>query len=232
MNEHESNDNWRFKARKDIIIWLIKKQFNNNKDLALLDVGSWTWYFLEHLMQAWYKNISGFDSSKDSIILCKNKWIHIEFWSLPKVDLYKKYDCITCLDVIEHVDQDKESIKNIINVLKDDGTAIFTVPAYKFLWWHHDEINHHKKRYVRHEFKKLIESAWWKIKYISYFNFFLFPIALLFKYINKKNDTVDSKVSWFLNKIFYSIFRSEFWFIKQWFRFPFWVSIIACVGKK
>lgn len=232
MNADESHDNRRFKARKDIIIWLIKKLFKHRKNISILDVWSWTWYLLENLKHDWYHDIAWFDASQDSIAICREKCIHIEHWSLPDMDLHKKYDCITCLDVIEHVDQDKESIQNILKTLQIWGKAIFTVPAYMFLRWHHDEINHHKRRYTRQSFKRLIEHAWWTIEYISYFNFFLFPIALLFKYINKKNAAMDSKPSRFVNKIFYKIFRSEFRFIGRNIILPFWVSIVAVVSKK
>lgn len=232
MNQDEAHDNRWFKARKDIILWLIKKFFKHKKDISILDVWSWTWYFLENLKHDWYRDIAWFDASKDSIAICEKKWIHIEYWLLPNIDLDKKYDCITCLDVIEHVDEDKLSVEHIVNTLKNGGKTIFTVPAYMFLRWYHDEVNHHKRRYTRQSFRMLIESVWWKIEYISYFNFFLFPIALLFKYINKKKSTMESKPSRFVNKIFYKIFRSEFRFINKQIVFPFWLSIIAIVSKK
>jgi len=230
--DDESNDDRWYTARKDIVLWLIEKLFNRKKDISLLDVWSGTWYLLEKLSHSWYKNIWWLDYSEDSINICKKKWIHIEYWLLPNIDLRKKYDCITCLDVIEHIDEDKLSIENVLKKLEKGGKAIFTVPAYKFLRWHHDVTAYHKRRYTLKWFKNVIENVWWEIEYISYYNFFLFPIALLFKYINKKNNNMNSRLSGFINKLFYKIFRSEFRFIRRKIVLPFGLSIIAVVNKK
>ena len=59
------------------------------------------------------------------------------------------FDLITCLDVIEHVPDDVAALVELRRVARPGGWLLVTVPAYQALWSHHDEANHHYRRYSR-----------------------------------------------------------------------------------
>src|SRR4051794_31082908 len=54
------------------------------------------------------------------------------------------FHLVTCLDVIEHTDDDVRSLRELRRVTRADGCAIVTVPAYPRLWSRHDEVNRHR----------------------------------------------------------------------------------------
>jgi hypothetical protein len=136
------------------------------------------------------------------------------------------------LDVIEHIDDDISALVSIKSMLSKGGFAVITVPAYKFLWSPFDDMNHHRRRYNLSMLEEKLISAGFIIKKISYFNFFLFPLALiskLFNRISNRSGISDLDVPpIFINKLMAKIFQTEQIFLKK-INFPFGVSIIAIV---
>ena len=59
------------------------------------------------------------------------------------------FDLITCLDVIEHIADDRVALAELRRVCKPGGFMLLTVPAYQALWSLHDDANHHYRRYSR-----------------------------------------------------------------------------------
>ena len=104
-----------------------------------------------------------------------------------------------------------------------------------FLWSKHDVSSGHKRRYTKHALNQLLEKSGFKIKYSSYFNFFLFPLFFFIRLKNKLIKKIDEndfkKENIFINFILKSIFSFEKVFIPK-FSFPFGVSIIVYAGKK
>lgn len=86
------------------------------------------------------------------------------------------FDLIALLDVMEHLDDDAAALRALRARLKPGGWLLITVPAYPFLWSRHDELHHHKRRYVARDFRAVIEGAGYRVQYLSYFNTWLFPL--------------------------------------------------------
>ena len=68
-------------------------------------------------------------------------------------------DLITALDVLEHIDDDRQAAEAIAGMLKPGGVFIATVPAFAILWDHHDERNRHRRRYTAAGLHALLEGA-------------------------------------------------------------------------
>lgn len=60
----------------------------------------------------------------------KGKWVLVrgDIISLPFED--GSFDKIVCSEVLEHIPDDKQGIKEMVRVLKDDGTLVISVPSY------------------------------------------------------------------------------------------------------
>ena len=145
-----------------------------------------------------------------------------------------KYDLIFLTDVIEHIEDDKNQMKNIVNYLKDEGHLLITVPAYQFLFSEKDKMLHHFRRYSKKTILNILPDNS-KVEKISYFNFFLFfPIAiaiLFFKFFKIQFiDEVEKTPNKIVNYLMYKIFSLEKKFL-NWISFPFGISIILLVKK-
>jgi SAM-dependent methyltransferase len=147
------------------------------------------------------------------------------------------FDLVCAFDVIEHVEEDLQSLQALRRVMEEDGYALFTVPAYRFLWSHHDVVNHHKRRYTKGRFARLLRQAGYEIGYISYYNTALLPAVIATRFLKKllrikdKPDEVLPGQS-FLNTALCRIFSSER-FLLGHVALPAGISIVAvCRNRK
>jgi SAM-dependent methyltransferase len=90
------------------------------------------------------------------------------------------FDLVTCLDVIEHTDDDVASLRELHRVTRPGGRLVVTVPAHPRLWSRHDELNGHRRRYTRRSLRAAARAAGWRIERETGFNVaYLVPAALV-----------------------------------------------------
>jgi SAM-dependent methyltransferase len=99
--------------------------------------------------------------------------IHIVPRDLP--GLRGRFDIITCLDVLEHLDDDAAGLRTLWALLVPGGQIVATVPAYRWLWSGEDEISQHRRRYTRGRLLRVCRTAGFEVLYASYFNLGLLP---------------------------------------------------------
>ena len=88
-----------------------------------------------------------------------------------------RFDLITCLDVLEHIEDDREALRELRRVARAGGVLLITVPAYPRLWSSHDELNRHYRRYTRPELLGRATEAGWRPLRTTHFNALLLPVA-------------------------------------------------------
>jgi SAM-dependent methyltransferase len=87
------------------------------------------------------------------------------------------FDLITCLDVIEHTQDDRVALAELYRVCRPGGWLLVTVPAYPALWSRHDEVNHHYRRYSRAALRSAAGDVGWTLTRMSSFNSLLLAPA-------------------------------------------------------
>jgi hypothetical protein len=55
---------------------------------------------------------------------------------------------------------------------------LLTVPAFRLLWTHHDDLNQHVTRYTASNFRQLAERCGMRLDELRYFYHWLFPLKL------------------------------------------------------
>lgn len=169
-------DNWWFISRRRILMALLRRWLPSGGGLEILDAGCGTGINLDYLAE--FGRVTGADNSDDAIAFCHQRG-HA---NTRKVDLTgmdfesDRFDLVTALDVIEHIERDGDAVHELIRVTKPGGHLLITVPAFPSLWSEHDEINHHQRRYRRRELLALVKPAC-EVRRFTYMNTFLFPIA-------------------------------------------------------
>ena len=89
-------------------------------------------------------------------------------------------DVVCAFDLLEHLDDDLEALREWRRILKPDGWMMLTVPAHPSLWSSHDEVNAHRRRYRRAELRRVLVSAGFEVVRLTHFNTLLLPgIALV-----------------------------------------------------
>jgi hypothetical protein len=77
---------------------------------------------------------------------------------------------VICLNVIEHVKDDKASLLNIRSALEDGGRAIVLVPQGQWNFGTLDEVLGHQRRYSKAGLQKLAEECGFEVKEMLEFN--------------------------------------------------------------
>jgi SAM-dependent methyltransferase len=95
------------------------------------------------------------------------------------------FDVAASLDVIEHLGDDLQALRELRRVVAPGGALLVTVPAYQWLWSGHDEINHHHRRYTRRSLQRIGEQAGWQQVRTTYFNSLLLPAAILLRVLDR-----------------------------------------------
>jgi SAM-dependent methyltransferase len=90
------------------------------------------------------------------------------------------FGLVTCLDVIEHTDDDVAALRELRRVARAGARLVVSVPAHPRLWSRHDEVNGHRRRYTRRTLRAAAETAGWRVERMTGFNVaYLAPAALV-----------------------------------------------------
>ncbi|BAZ15505.1 hypothetical protein NIES4071_73770 [Calothrix sp. NIES-4071] len=229
---------WWFIGRRRILDKLILR-LNLPENAKILEAGCGTGGNL--LFLARHGQVEAMELEETARIFANQRQVTtVKAGSLPDKIPFEneKYDLIVAFDVIEHLDDDVAALQALRNHLKCDGWLVLTVPAYQFLWSHHDDINHHRRRYRLKGLQQVVRKADFTVHYSSYFNTFLFPVVAgvrtlqkLLRIDNKSQISSDLNLpSVPINKFLTILFATERHLINK-FRLPFGVSALI-VGQK
>jgi len=241
---HLERNHWWFRARLEIIESLLQKKIldSGKEKIKILNAGVATGATTTMLEK--YGEVTSLEYDKDCCEFLKTNLnmevINGSLTELPFQD--DTYDLVCAFDVIEHIEDDSTAVSEIRRVLKQDGFIYLTVPAFNFLWSHHDDVNHHFRRYTIGNLSQVVSKNKFNLKHKTYFNSILFPPIFLMRMFSKllpkkkQDDSTGSdfelfKTSGLINKIFFWLFRKERWFLSKNIRFPFGVSLLL-IGKK
>jgi len=93
---------------------------------------------------------------------------------------HDSFDIVTALDVIEHVDDDLTTLRDLYRVMRPGGLLLISVPAYMQLWSYWDDILGHRRRYTGSTLRLVVETAGFRVRKVSHSNAaILLPAALL-----------------------------------------------------
>lgn len=85
-------------------------------------------------------------------------------------DKFNLYDAIFAMNVVEHILDDQQAIKNCHKLLKKGGRLVILVPAYQSLYNRFDKELEHYRRYNQKSLNNLFINADFKIVHEQYFN--------------------------------------------------------------
>lgn len=233
--------NWWYVSRLELIKQIVK-EFCQKKRIKILDLGCGTGSVAECFMNE--HKVVGLDSMRESIIYASKRGIKARKGNIEDMPFKKEsFDVVLCLDVLEHIKNDKKAVKEVYRVLRNGGNLIITVPAFDFLWGDADELSFHFRRYTKKRILELLKD--FKIKKCSYWNTSLFFPALVFrtyqratKHLRKPkkpdfcNMIYTDEMGFVkpLNKALANILRFENMLIKK-ISLPFGVSLVVVCEK-
>lgn len=80
------------------------------------------------------------------------------------------FDLLVAFDVIEHIEDDVEALRELRRVAEPGAALLVTVPAYRWMWSQHDDTHHHRRRYTRRRLVAALAAGGWEPERVTHFN--------------------------------------------------------------
>lgn len=227
---------WWFVGRRRLALRLLKKALNvgSRPEPIVLDLGCGTGVIAKE-MSEWARPI-GLDMSAQALAYCRQRGVaelvQADGEALPIRS--GSVDAVLALDIFEHIAGDKAAFAEVFRVLKPGGVLVMSVPAFRWLWGPHDVALMHHRRYTRPEVRSRLSEAGFQIRRLSYNVFFLFPIVMLIRALEKlrrgpAKANLPSVPEW-MNAALIDLQEVEARWIES-FALP-WGSSVIAVAKK
>jgi SAM-dependent methyltransferase len=185
LQTHRAEDrHWWYRGRRTVLSRVIA-DLGLPRPARVLDAGCGSGRNMVELAQL--GAVTGVELSKTSVSLARARLLGdvVEGSVLAMPFDPDSFDLAVSLDVIEHLDEDVEALRELRRVVAPGGALLVTVPAYEWLWSGHDEINHHHRRYTRRSLQRVAEQAGWKQTRTTYFNSLLLPVAIMLRALDR-----------------------------------------------
>ena len=230
-------EHWWFAARRRIVGALIAKQVPLKPGARILEVGAGTGSNLA-MLQA-LGEVDAIEPDEAARALASRRGgFAVGGGLLPDgVRLEDgRYDLIVLLDVLEHIERDRASLRVLRDKLAPGGRLLLTVPAAPWLWSAHDVAHHHKRRYTARTLHDTLFDGGFKVRHMSHFNSLLYPLvaaARVAARITGRGGGDDAMPPGPVNAVLGRVFAAErYWVARR--RLPFGVSLLAvaepCAG--
>jgi 2-polyprenyl-3-methyl-5-hydroxy-6-metoxy-1,4-benzoquinol methylase len=170
-SEIEENSFW-FNHRNKMILRAV--QCFSKSPKQFVDIGGGNGFTAAFLTKNGYETIL-VEPGEYGILIAKQRAVsHLINSSLQDASFLKQVlPNVGLFDVLEHIKDDLDFLRQVESVLTNDGTVFITVPAFNYLWSQNDVNAQHYRRYTMATFTKLAEAAGFRIIYATYFFRFL-----------------------------------------------------------
>lgn len=95
---------------------------------------------------------------------------------LMRLGWHERWDVVFLLDVLEHLADDAQALRQVATALRPGGIALVTAPALKVFWSYNDDAAGHVRRYSCADLGRLAAESGLELLDARYFMFFLSPI--------------------------------------------------------
>ena len=175
---------WWFVGRREIILDILRRYVPPHQGRHLLEIGCGAGGNLRFLLN--YYRCTGLDIAPEAVRHSRERVscpiLEGDFRELSP-ELFHDVDVVLLADVLEHLEDDRGFLREIIQRLPPGGFVLMTVPAHDFLWSNHDLVLGHLRRYSRKSFSMLWEGFPVRRVYSTCFNSLLLPLIALYRFL-------------------------------------------------
>jgi len=202
--EHERKNFW-FRSRNKLIVWGLRKYFPRAR--SFLEIGCGSGFVLHGIQRACPGlSLYGAELYLYGLRVARARVPRASFLQMDarEIPFSNEFDVIGAFDVLEHIEEDRDVLRNMYKaVSRDGGGIILTVPQHKELWSTHDEYARHCRRYEADELRDKVREAGFKVVKVTSFVSVLLPLFKLVrsrkKLIEEHNPVAELKINPLVN---------------------------------
>lgn len=233
----EAKNFW-FRARNRLIIYAIQHYFPHAQNI--LEIGCGTGFVLQEIEKKLPQiTCSGSEIFAKGLEFANQRLSRTTLFQMDarKIPFSEEFDIIGAFDVLEHIEQDRDVLRQMYQATQIGGGIILTVPQHPWLWSQADTYAHHVRRYVNQDLIVKLKQAGFKVAKVTSFVSLLLPLMLISR-LNSRSPSPnydpisELKISGPLNYVLEKVLDVERWFIKLGFSFPLGGSLLVIAYKK
>lgn len=171
-----------FRSRNDVIAALVEKMTAHlPPHYKVLEVGCGTGKVLQILETACDRGVVvGMDLFIEGLRFARRRTrVSLVQGDMHHPPFQEAFAVIGLFDVLEHLPDDRQVLRDLHQMLAPAGVLFLTVPAYPSLWSYFDEASHHHRRYEAKKLAEKLAEAGYQVEYMTPFMSVLFPMIWL-----------------------------------------------------
>jgi SAM-dependent methyltransferase len=225
---------WWYKALHRLIFQTLEAELPDWRGKEIVDVGCGTGAILKQLGNP-EKHV-GIDLAPEAILFCRQRGLNNvqqgDIHALPFPDA--SFDTVICSSVLYHqwVGDVEGAVQEMHRVLRPGGTLLIIVPAFPFLHSAHDEAVMTARRFRKREIRELLQKQNFKIRRLTYWTTFLFPLAVAARTLggSKMGRDFETDKASFAQRMFTRVMALELHLLRK-ITLPFGVALLAVARK-
>ena len=226
---------WWFRARNRVLLWVLATKVGHFQNL--LEVGCGTGFVLKELRRAYpHAELFGADYFNEGLDFARKRVPTALFrqQDITEMTEAEQFDVIGAFDVIEHIEQDEDVLRNLARALQPGGALLLTVPQHRWLWSTVDEQACHVRRYVRKELLDKVRDVGLQVEYVTSFVSILLP-AMWANRLRARSEDFDElsefRLPVWLNSLLEAAMCLELVLLKSGVRFLAGGSLLVLARK-
>lgn len=232
----EASNFW-FRSRNRLIILALERYFPEARNF--FEIGCGTGFVLSGIENKFpHLSFFGSEVSSTGLAYAGRRLKRAELFQMDarQIPFADEFDVIGAFDVLEHIKEDEQVLRQIYKAVNPGGGVILTVPQHPFLWSHQDDYACHVRRYRARELRARVKRAGFKMVKMTSFVSLLLPIMILSR-LMKRNPALEYdpmselKINPLINTLFEKILDLERWMILLGLSFPAGGSLLL-IGHK
>lgn len=217
---------WWWRAREALVLRTLRRLREGRGPGRILDVGCGDGLFFDRLAEL--GEVEGLEP--DASLLTPDSPHRGRITVAPFDERFqpgRRYALVLMLDVLEHLPDAEGALRHARSLLEPDGRLVVTVPAFQWLWTHHDDLNRHYVRYTESTLRDVAGRAGLRVEESRYFFHWTVPGKLA---VRAKERVLgpggpERVPAAPVNRALYLLSRAE-----QALRLPFGSSLLAVLA--
>jgi len=196
-----------FEGRNRVILSSMRRFFPRSG--RFLEIGCGTGFVLRGIQRQFCQyQLTGSEIYTEGLKFASERLPQVQFiqFDAKRVPFISYFDGIGAFDVIEHIEEDEQVLKEIHKALKPEGAVILSVPQHMFLWSRVDEQAFHKRRYSKNELVEKVRRAGFDVVYATSFMSLLLPIMFVTRF-SKRKKVADKMAEFTISRLSNRVFE-------------------------